>query len=60
MTILITSEIGKIRIITVCGGSGMKRWLPLVDQIEIYAKRKGCKRVRICGREGRLRVLDGF
>jgi hypothetical protein len=59
-TILINSEIGKVCIITVCGGSDMKRWLPLIDQIEAYAKAEGCKRVRIYGRKGWLRVLDGF
>ena len=59
-TILINSEIGKVCIITVCGGSDMKRWLPLIDQIETYARAEGCKRVRIYGRKGWLHVLDGF
>jgi hypothetical protein len=59
-TILIKSEIGKVCIITVCGGSDMKRWLPLIGQIETYAKGEGCKRVRIYGRKGWLHVLDGF
>ena len=59
-TILINSEIGKVCIITLCGGSDMKRWLPLIEQIETYAKAEGCKRVRIFGRKGWLYVLDGF
>ena len=59
-TILINSEIGKVCIITVCGGSDMKRWLPLIGQIEAYARREGCTRVRIYGRKGWLRVLEGF
>src|SRR5262245_38613617 len=59
-TILINSEVGKVCIITVCGGSDMKRWLPLIGQIENYAKREGCARVRIYGRKGWLRVLDGY
>ena len=59
-TILINSEIGKVCIITACGGSDMKRWLPLIDQIEAYARREGCKRVRIYGRRGWLHVLEGF
>ena len=59
-TILINSEIGKVCIITVCGGSDMKRWLPLIDQIEAYARREDCKRTRIYGRKGWLRVLDGY
>jgi hypothetical protein len=59
-TILINSEIGKVCIITVCGGSDMKRWLPLIEQIEAYARAEGCKRVRIYGRKGWLQLLDGF
>jgi hypothetical protein len=59
-TILINSEIGKVCIITVCGGSDMKRWLPLIAQIETYAIAEGCKCVRIYGRKGWLRVLDGY
>lgn len=59
-TVLINSESGRVCIITVCGGSGIKRWLYLVGQIEDYAKREGCARVRIHGRKGWLRVLDGY
>lgn len=59
-TVLINSEIGKVCIITACGGSDMKRWLPLIEQIETYARGEGCKRVRIYGRKGWLHVLDGY
>jgi hypothetical protein len=59
-TVLINSETGKVCIITVCGGSKMRRWLTLIDQIEAYAKRECCTRVRILGRKGWLRVLDGY
>jgi hypothetical protein len=59
-TILINSEIGKVCIITLCGGADMKRWLPLIEQIETYAKAEGCARMRIFGRKGWLYVLDGF
>lgn len=59
-TILINSEIGRVCIITVCGGSGMERWLALIGQIEDYARDEGCARVRIYGRKGWLRVLDGY
>jgi hypothetical protein len=59
-TILINSEAGKVCIITVCGGSDMKRWLSLIGQIESYARREGCARVRIYGRKGWLRVLEGY
>jgi hypothetical protein len=59
-TVLINSEIGKVCIITVCGGSRMKRWLSLLGQIEDYAKHEDCARIRIYGRKGWLRVLEGF
>ena len=38
----------------------MTRWLPLLGEIEAYAKREGCARVRIFGRKGWLRVLAGY
>lgn len=59
-TVLINSEIGKVCIITACGGHDMPRWLPLIAEIENYAKHEGCTRVRIYGRKGWLRVLDSF
>jgi hypothetical protein len=59
-TILIRSEIGRVCIITACGGRDMPRWLPLIDHIEAYARAEGCRRVRIFGRKGWLRVLEGF
>jgi hypothetical protein len=59
-TILINSEIGKVCVITVCGGSAMKRWLLLLAGIENYANEEGCTRVRIFGRKGWLRLLEGF
>lgn len=59
-TILIRSEVGMTCIITACGGSRMTRWLPLIAQIENYARNEGCARVRIYGRRGWLRVLDGY
>jgi hypothetical protein len=59
-TILINSGFGKVCIITVCGGRDMTRWLPLLGQIEDYARREGCARMRIYGRKGWLRVLNGY
>jgi hypothetical protein len=53
-------SVGKVCVVTVCGGSDMQRWLPLIDQIETYAKREGCVRARIYGRKGWLRVLEGY
>ena len=59
-TILINSEIGKVCIIAACGGRDMKGWLRLIGQIENYAKDEDCVRVRIYGRKGWLRVLEGY
>jgi hypothetical protein len=59
-TILINSDIGKVCVITACGGRGMKRWLKLIERIEAYARDEDCKRVRIFGRKGWLRALDGY
>ena len=59
-TVLINSESGKVCVITACGGSDMTRWLPLIDGVEAYAREEGCKCVRIYGRKGWLRVLDGY
>lgn len=59
-TVLINSEIGKVCIITACGGRGMKRWLPLISDIETYARNEGCARVRIYGRKGWQCLLGGF
>lgn len=49
-----------ICVLTACGGSGINEWLPLLNKIEEYAKAEGCKAMRIFGREGWLRVLDGY
>ena len=38
----------------------MRRWLPLLEGIENYAKAEGCRNVRIFGRKGWHRVLDGY
>lgn len=49
-----------ICVLTACGGSDMKQWLPLLKKIEAYAKAEGCKSLRIFGREGWKRILDGY
>jgi hypothetical protein len=59
-TSLQQTDVGKVCVITACAGTNMSRWLPLVAGIEAYARDESCKRVRIFGREGWLRVLDGY
>lgn len=43
-----------------CSGHQRERWLPLFARIEKYAKDEGCKAMRIIGRPGWERVLDGY
>ncbi len=59
-TALYPTDDGLVCSVLACGGSDMKRWLPLLDRIERYAKDEGCKRSRIVGRKGWLSVLDGY
>lgn len=47
-------------ILTACSGAQRERWLPLFSQIERYAKDEGASRMRIFGRKGWERVLDGY
>lgn len=47
-------------VLTACGGKDMKRWLPLLDRIEDYARDEGCKAMRIYGRKGWLRALNDY
>jgi hypothetical protein len=46
--------------ITACGGHLMDRWVKLHSRIEKYAKDEGCHTVRLYGRKGWQRVLDGY
>lgn len=47
-------------ILTACSGHNRERWLPLFEKIEKYAADEGCKTMRIYGRKGWERVLDGY
>jgi hypothetical protein len=50
----------KICILVACGGKQRKRWLPLFERIENYARSEGCRAMRIIGRKGWQRVLSGY
>lgn len=54
------TDAGKVCVITACAGSDMPRWLGLIDGIETFARKEGCTWVRIYGRKGWLRALDGY
>jgi hypothetical protein len=43
-----------------CSGHERERWLPLFERIEQYARDEGAKTMRIYGRKGWQRVLDGY
>lgn len=47
-------------ILTACSGHHRERWLPLFERIEQFARDEGCKTMRIYGRRGWERVLDGY
>lgn len=46
--------------LTACSGHQRERWLPLFAKIEKYAKNEGATTMRIYGRKGWERVLDGY
>jgi len=54
------TDAGKVCVITACGGKDMSRWLNLIGRIEEFARNEGCNCVRIYGRKGWLRALDGY
>ena len=50
----------KVCVLTACAGHHRETWLPLFGRIEQYAKAEGAKKMRIFGRKGWERVLDGY
>jgi hypothetical protein len=50
----------KICVLVACGGKNRARWLPLLDGIEDYARKEGCAGMRIYGRKGWERALNGY
>jgi hypothetical protein len=59
-TSLQKTEAGKVCVITACAGASMVRWVPLICGIEAYAQAEGCCCVRIFGRKGWSRILEGY
>lgn len=59
-TVLTETDAGRVCVLTACGGRNMKRWLPLLEIIEVYAKAEGCDRLRIFGRKGWHRMLADY
>jgi hypothetical protein len=59
-TCLQHTDTGKVCVLTACAGANLSRWLPLISGIEKYARNEDCTCVRIFGRKGWLRVLEGY
>jgi hypothetical protein len=59
-TLLVKTDRHLVCIITAIGGGNMRRWLPLLDQVEAWAKAEGAALVRIVGRPGWVRVLKNY
>lgn len=59
-TTILETDRHSVCLVTACAGDDMPQWLPLFRQIEDWARFEGCKRVRIIGRRGWLRALDGY
>jgi len=55
-----TQLVRPVCVLTACGGHQRERWLPLFKQIEDYARKEGCSTMRLYGRKGWERVLDGY
>jgi len=56
----VTELDGKYCTIVACGGENLPQFLPLIDDLEAYAKKAGCKGMRIYGRKGWMRVLKNY
>ncbi len=59
-TSLIETDRDKVCVLTACSGEDRDNWLHLLAKIEDYAKDEGCACVRIYGRRGWARVLNGY
>jgi len=43
--------------VLLCGGADMKAWLPYEEQLDAYARARGCQRVRCIGRISLQKLL---
>jgi hypothetical protein len=60
LTELQQTDAGIACVITACAGKKMPRWLHLIHEIEEFARREGCTCVRLFGRRGWSRALQGY
>jgi hypothetical protein len=50
----------KLCTILACGGHHLRRFLPVLEMIERYARNAGCDAMEICGRPGWIRILRDY
>ena len=60
VTLLTRTDRHLVCLITALGGSNMERWLPLLSEIEHWARSEGAALVRVMGRPGWGRVLKNY
>ena len=46
--------------VTACGGKNLKAFLPLIADLEQFARDEGCTKFRVIGRAGWSRVLEKY
>jgi hypothetical protein len=46
--------------IVACGGRDAEQWLGLIADLEQFGRAEGCRSMRIYGRKGWQKVLDGY
>jgi hypothetical protein len=51
---------GLVCTVVLCGGNDLNEWRPLLYEIEGYARRQGCQRMRLSGRRGWLKIYPDF
>ncbi len=56
------TEVSRFGVMTIvsCGGKNLKKFLPLLKQIEFHAKQIGCVAMLIIGRKGWTRLLPDY
>ena len=60
VTLLTRTDRHLVCLITALGGSNMESWLPLLSEIEDWARSEGAGLVRVMGRPGWGRVLKNY
>lgn len=60
VTGLHTENEHKFCCIWACGGRAREKWLPLLSEVESFAKAEGCQSMRIYGRKGWARVFPDY